>query len=75
LHHFDEATGFARLWIAELFANIAMYGYVAEIETYVTPDPGVGCSAARSASASSRVSSSWSSARVGSVMPRPAVRA
>ncbi len=34
-HEFDEATGdtdFPRLWLAELFANIGLYGYVAEIE-------------------------------------------
>ena len=34
-HDFDEATGetdFPRLWLAELFANIGLYGYVAERE-------------------------------------------
>ena len=34
-HEFDEASGdtdFPRLWLAELFANIGFYGYVAEIE-------------------------------------------
>ncbi len=32
-HEFDEASGdtdFPRLWLAELFANIGFYGYVAE---------------------------------------------
>jgi len=34
-HEFDEATGatdFPRLWLAELFANIGFYGYIAENE-------------------------------------------
>jgi hypothetical protein len=33
-HAFDDsgATEFARLWVAELFANIALYGYVSDVE-------------------------------------------
>lgn len=34
-HEFDEGTGetdFPRLWLAELFANIGFYGYIAENE-------------------------------------------
>jgi hypothetical protein len=34
-HEFDEATGqtdFPRLWVAELFANIGLHGYIADIE-------------------------------------------
>jgi len=34
-HEYDEATGltdFPRLWVAELFANIGMHGYITEVE-------------------------------------------
>jgi hypothetical protein len=38
-HFFDDngAVGFARHWIAELFANIVLYGYVAEREPRQLP--------------------------------------
>lgn len=39
-HEFDEGTGetdFPRLWLAELFANIGFYGYVAENEPEQLP--------------------------------------
>lgn len=34
-HDFDEATGqtdFPRLWVAELFPNVALHGYISEVE-------------------------------------------
>lgn len=39
-HEFDEATGetdFPRRWVAELFANIGLYGYFAAVETDELP--------------------------------------
>ena len=38
-HFFDDtgSVGFDRHWIAELFANVAMYGYVAEQEPEQLP--------------------------------------
>ena len=39
-HEYDEATGrmdFPRLWLAELFASIGMYGYIAEEEPEQLP--------------------------------------
>lgn len=39
-HDYDEQTGltdFPRLWVAELFANVGMHGYIAELEPQELP--------------------------------------
>jgi hypothetical protein len=39
-HAYDEATGttdFPQLWLAELFANIGLYGYLADVEPATLP--------------------------------------
>lgn len=48
-HDFDEATGesdFPRLWLAELFANLGLHGYLAEVEPEQLPVLETICSAA-----------------------------
>jgi hypothetical protein len=39
-HGYDETTGttdFPRLWLAELFANVGLYGYLTEVEPSASP--------------------------------------
>lgn len=49
-HYMAESRGesdFPRLWVAELFANIGLCGYVAEVEPEARPTLGTICEAAR----------------------------
>ena len=51
-HDFDEATGetdFPRLWLAELFANIGFYGYIADNEPEQLPALETICELSRAA--------------------------
>lgn len=49
-HEYDEVTqrlDFPRLWLAELFASIGMYGYLATVEPQELPAAATICHAAR----------------------------
>lgn len=53
-HEFDPSTGnigFPRLWLAELFANLGLYGYIAELEPDQLPVLETLAQAAREARA------------------------